>query len=217
MRVFWETARDIPLGVFWANGPRFDFDTLRWALKSLLHPSTWAVPPPKTGRTATALEDGLHFSGVNAFNLQSVELPTLEDSLIDFQVEGDSATYALLLTKNVENPSWHSLRSFWKSICLLFHELPDLLGFSAGVLVSGPAVDGQELGAEPREGRKGVLRARWLAQVHLFVKHGEWAGSIAHFPTRYEDGDPLPRKMVDVSVQPSRVQRISKERGWCIY
>jgi hypothetical protein len=154
MRVFWKTCRNIPLGVFWANGPRFDLETMRWAPKSFLHPSTWAVPPPKTGLTAMALDDGLHLSGVNAFYLQSVDLPSLEDSMIEFQAEEDPMTYAMLLTKNVDNPSWNSLQPFWKCVCLLWHELPDAVGFSQGVLVSCSEVVEQELCAEPSEGQQ---------------------------------------------------------------
>jgi hypothetical protein len=218
MRVFWKTCRNIPFGVFWANGPRFDLETMRWAPKSFLHPSTWALPPPKTGLIAMALDDGLHFSGAKAFYLQSVDLPSLEDSMIEFQVGEDSATYVMLLTKDVDNPSWNSLRPFWKCVCLLWHELPRSVGFSHGVLVSCSGVDEQELCAEPSEGERGVLRGRWLAQVNLFAKDGEWAAFIASFPTRYgEDGDPLPRQTVDVIVHPSRSQKISEEREWCIY
>jgi hypothetical protein len=218
MRVFWKTCRDIPLGVFWANGPRFDFETMRWAPKSLLHPSTWAMPPPKTGLIARVLDDGLHFSGVNAFYLQSVELPSLEDSMIEFQAQEDPTTYVILLTKKVDNPSWTSLGQFWKSVCILLYKLPELVGFSQGVLVSCSTVDDQELCAEPSEMQQDVLRARWLAQVNLFVKGGEWTEFITSFPTRYgEDGDPLPRQMVDVTVYPSRARKILKEREWCIF
>jgi hypothetical protein len=218
MRIFWKTCRNIPLGVFWVNGPRFDLETMRWAPKSFLHPSTWAVPPPKIGLTAMALDDGLHFSGVNAFYLQSVDLPSLEDSMIEFQAGEDPTTYAILLTKNVDNPSWNSLQPFWKCVCLLWHELPQPVGFSNGVLVSCSGVDEQELCAEPLEGQQGVLRGRWLAQVNLFPKGGEMTAIIASFPTRYgEDGDPLPRYTVDVIVNPSRSRKISKNREWCIY
>jgi hypothetical protein len=218
MRVFWKTCRDIPFGVFWANGPRFDLETMRWAPKAFLHPSTWALPPPQTGLTAAALDDGLHFSGVNAFYLQSIDLPSLEDSMVEFQAREDPTTYAMLLTKNVDNPSWNSLRPFWKFVCLLWHELPTFANFSHGVLVSCSGADEQDLCAESSEGQQGVLRGRWLAQVNLFAKGGEWASFIATFPTRYgEDGDPFPRQTVDVIVHPSRARNISKEREWCIY
>lgn len=218
MRVFWKSCQDIPFGVFWANGPRFDLDTMRWAPKSFLHPSTWAVPPPKTGLTAKVLDDGLHFSGVNAFYLQSVDLPSLEDSMIEFQAGVDPTAYTMLLTKNVDNPSWNSLRPFWKCVCLLWHELPHSGGFSHGVLVSYSGVDEQELCAEPPHAQQTVLRSRWLAQVNIFAKGGDWDAFVASFPTRYgKDGDLLPRQAVDVIVHPSRPQKISKEREWCIY
>ena len=41
MLVFWKTSRIIPIGVFWAAGPRYDIDTMRWAPKSMLDPRCW--------------------------------------------------------------------------------------------------------------------------------------------------------------------------------
>lgn len=166
--------------------------------------------------TAKALDYGWHFSGVSAIYLQSIDLPSLDDSLIEFQVQDDAKTvYAILLTKKVDNPSWSSLVPFWKHVCLLWRELPDVMGFSQGVLVSCAGVDERELYAEVSDG---LLRGRWLAQVDLCAKDGEWIGYVASFPTQYDEGgDPFPRQTVYVIVHPIPAQMISKEREWWIY
>ena len=93
--------------------------------------------------------------------------------MIEFQAGNDQTSYVLLLSKNVGNPSWSSLQPFWKSICLLWDELPTISEFSHGVLVSCPDAEEQESGAGASRER-GVLRGRWLAQVNIFAKRGEW-------------------------------------------
>jgi hypothetical protein len=216
MEVFWRTCREIPLGILWVNGPRFDLDTMRWAPKSFLHPSTWALPPPKTGATATVMDDGLHFSGVNAFYFQAVDLPSTENSMIEFHVGDDATTYVMLMTRNVDNPDWTTLRPFWNSVCLLWHELPSPSDFSHGVLVSCSGLEEQELCAGPSQ--NGGIRGRWLAQVNLFAKGGEWAAHVSTLATQYsDDGEPLPPQALNVSVHPSRPHTISAVREWCIY
>ena len=219
MRVFWKTSREVPLGVVWANGPRFDLDTIRWAPKSFLHPSTWAVPITKTGLIAQVMDDGLHFSSANAVYLPSIALPTMENSIIEFQGAGENPnTYAMKLTPRVENPSWGSLRPFWKHVCLLWLEMPRSIEMAYGVLVSCSGVDEHEFYNEAGEKEKCMLQARWLAQVSLFAKGGEWAAFVMSAPPEYGgEGDVLPRQTDNVVVYPSRPWEISKNREWCIF
>jgi hypothetical protein len=164
---------------------------------------------------AIVADDGLHFSGVDACYLEGIDLPKIEDSMIELQI-GDE-TVLLLLNKKVENPAWADLRPHWGSVCLLWNALPTLNGFSNGILVSCKSLTCDQILDDASNDRTQPLHARWLAQVALFPKDGEWAAFIGSFPTRYDEGEALEREKLDVFVQSEMTKRISKTRQWCIY
>ena len=203
MEAFWTNQDQVPTGVLWVNGPRMNIDSLRWAPESLLDARTWALSFPDNGSWASRTSDGLVFQGIEGFDLVNVPLPKTDDGVLEFCDPRSGIGYYISQMKNVGNAQWTELADHWIDCALLWRETPTPNGFAAGALVSC-----NKTKAETR-------LARWLAQVVVFVKGGEWDQIVLDGPAEFEDGKVV-SQMVPVTSVPS-VEHIGPDTEWCIW
>jgi hypothetical protein len=203
METFWISQQKIPSGILWVNGPRMDRDTLRWAPISLLDPRTWALSLSAKGPWASRTTEGLKFQGIEGFQLQGLPLPTADGSAIEFIDNRSREKHYITLMGNVGNSEWKELADQWTRCALLWHEVPTRDSSSAGALVSCRKID------------SGTIYARWLAQVRVFVKGGEWDATMLESPSEFLDGEVIRKEVTIVSVPVA--EYIGVEQEWCIW
>ena len=203
MEIFWISQHQIPSGILWVNGPRIDKDTLRWAPVSLLDARTWALSLPNKGPWATRTSEGLTFQGIEGFWLLDTPVPDLKDSIIEFFDMRTQKTYYISRMHNVGNHEWQELAEHWSKCALLWLEAPTQDTFSAGVLVSCSRIKAE------------IYHARWLAQVSVFVKGGDWDSSMLEDFSDFVDGG-LARGAIPTTIVPS-VEFIGDGQRWCLW
>lgn len=203
MEVFWNNQQQIPSGILWVNGPRMEKDTLRWAPVNLLDARTWALSLPDKGPWASKTTAGLTFQGIEGYWLRDAPLPTVANSAIEFVDDRSRETYYISLMQNVGNAEWKELAGDWINCALLWHEAPARDNSAAGALVSCNRIESH------------TVYARWLAQVRVFMKGGEWDAMMLESPSEYL-GSKVVRNMVPIVGVPS-VEYIGLEQKWCIW
>ncbi|KAL2039834.1 hypothetical protein N7G274_007235 [Stereocaulon virgatum] len=203
MEAFWTNQDRVPTGVLWVNGPRMDIDSLRWAPKSLLDARTWALSFPDRGLWASRTSAGLIFEGIEGFSLVDAPLPTIENGVLEFHDVRSRVSYYISQMQNVGNAQWTELAENWVHCALLWRETPPPDFFAAGALVS----------CNKTEAR--ITHARWLAQVCVSVKGGEWDQIVLNGPSEFSEGK-VTSEAVPVYSVPS-VEYLGPDREWCIW
>ena len=203
MEAFWTNQDEVPTGILWVNGPRMDIDSLRWAPESLLDARTWALSFPDRGSWASRTSDGLVFQGIEGFLLVNVPLPKSPDGVLEFYDARSRMSYYISQMKNVGNAQWTELAEHWMNCALLWREPPISVVVTAGALVS----------CNDTEAR--TTHARWLAQVFVSVKGGEWDQLLLDGPSEFSDGK-VTSYAVPVTSVPS-VEYIGPDTKWCIW
>lgn len=207
MKAFWMNQDEVPTGVLWVNGPRMDIDSLRWAPESLLDDRTWALSFPDRGSWASRSSKGLGFQGIEGFSLINVPRPAMPNSILEFHDTRIEANYHIARMENVGNPQWTELADHWINCALLWREPPASDNFTAGILLSYNDLD--------EKTETGNRRARWLAQVVVSVKGGEWDQLLLEGQPDFLNGK-ITTQALPVTIVPS-VHYIPPDTKWCIW
>ena len=203
MEAFWTSQDEVPTGILWVNGPRMDVDSLRWAPESLLDARTWALSFPDRGSWASRTLHGLIFQGIEGFSLVNVPLPKSPDGVLEFYDARSRVSYYISQMENVGNAQWMELAEHWMNCALLWREPPTSAVFTAGALVSCNRTEAS------------ITHARWLAQVSVSVKGGEWDQLLLVGPSEFSDGK-VTGHAVPVTSVPS-VEYIKPDTEWCVW
>lgn len=203
MKVFWMNQDQIPTGVLWVNGPRMNIDSLRWAPESLLDARTWALSFLDIGSWASQTSNGLVVQGVESFWVKDAPLPHLPEAVIEFHDPRTNVCYCISRMENVENTEWLFLTQHWKNCALLWREPPTVETITAGALLSHTRTEGK------------TTFARWLIQVSVTVKGGEWDHFLLNGFPHFHDGK-LITPVVPVVHVPS-AEFVESNTTWCIW
>ena len=207
MEVFWTNQDEVPTGILWVNGPRMNIDSLHWAPESLLNHNTWALSFLDKGSWASRCSDGLLFQGIEGFSLVNVPLPQMTNSVLEFYDIRSEVTYHIIRMENVGNAQWSELARYWTNCALLWHHPPTPEMFTAGSLLSCDEFD--EMTKPERR------RARWLAQVSVSVKGGEWDQLLLQGQPEFLDAKVVTQTL-PVTIVPT-VHYIQHDTKWCIW
>lgn len=203
MEAFWTNQDQVPTGILWVNGPRMNIDSLHWAPESLLDARTWALSFPDRGSWARRSSDGLIFQGIEGFSLVNVQLPEMNESVLEFHDARLQVSYYISRMENVGNAQWTGLAEYWTNCVLLWRERPTPEVFSAGILLSCSRTEA------------GIRHARWLAQVFVSEKGGEWDQLVLGGQSDFADGK-VTTQAVPITSVPS-VGYIRPDTEWCIW